>query len=288
MKLERIYTQCLAEHWSEDRYVRSGWRDEVNRLWRKNIGGHFDMREAEEVSTLDVRKWHRAMAATPTVANRALEVLSRVYVFAQEEELLPLGTNPCRMVKAFVEKTRSRYATQAELGAIGVELFRHTESHPREVAFCRILVLTGCRPLALQTVKRSQLTEHGDIGILRFSGKTSADSGDEETVILAPEAMQLVRRLPIRSDGLLLGPVSYRRFWERLRKKAGCPDLWLRDLRRTFATVGLNSGLQKAMVGALLNHRNAATTDRYAKVMPMPQIAAARSVGREVHGLMAT
>lgn len=287
MTLSEIYLKCLAEYWSQERFIKSGWKTEVERLWKRNIAPPLGSTDPNYWTTRTVRMWHRSMSSTPIVANRALEVVNRLFVFAQEEGLLPLGMNPCRLVKAFTEKSRTRYATQAELGAIGVELFRQSRRYPREVAFCRLLVLTGCRPLSLQQVSRKALTEHGDIGILRFRGKTSEMTGDEEMVILAPEAMRLIRDLPVRSDGLLLGPVSYRRFWERVRKKAGCPDLWLRDLRRTFATVGLNSGLQKELIGALLNHRHATTTDRYARVMPAPQIAAARSVGGEVSRMIA-
>jgi len=279
VRIKDLYQKCIDEHWSQTRYVDSGWKAEVERYWKRHIAPTFAEMEVIEVGPQFVKAWHRSLALTPTTANRCLEVLGRIYTFGHEEALLTC-VNPCRLVKSNREKQRNRYATAEELTALGKAFERHRVRYPREVAFCQTLALTGARPISIERVRRDELVVHGDIGILRFAGKSTETTGEEETVIVPPLALKTLQALPLREDGLLLGKVQYRRFWERLTREAGCPTLWVRDLRRTFATVGLSHGVEKGQIGQLLNHRSAQTTDRYAKLMPVAKINAARAIAR--------
>jgi integrase len=68
------------------------------------------------------------------------------------------------------------------------------------------------------------------------------------------------------------------RLWAKIRKEAGCPDLRARDLRRTFATVGMSAGLKMDQISEILGHRSTQTTKIYAKLNIDSQIESARAI----------
>ena len=69
-----------------------------------------------------------------------------------------------------------------------------------------------------------------------------------------------------------------KRVWLRVRAAAGITKP-LHALRHSFATIALNEGQSLAVVGALLGHKNPATTLRYAKVEHQKRREAAAAMG---------
>jgi integrase len=276
MTLNELYQKCLDDHWSEKRFVESGWKKEVERNWSRHIAKVFGDMNPVNVNATVVRVWHRGLKGTPTAANRSLEILSRVFNYGIENGTLPAGSNPCPHVKAYVEAQRTRFATEEEIGRIGAALEERKKSQPFTVAFCWTLMLTGARPRSLMRARRDELTVHGDYGVLRFAGKATHTTGEEESVVVPPQALRLLTALPHRPDGLIFGKIVYRRFWANITQTAGCSGLWLRDIRRTFATMGLSIGaLDRDRMKEVLNHRSVVTTERYAKILPKAKIEAA-------------
>lgn len=285
MTIRELFERCYTAHWNVERYLNSGWAKEVRGYYVRHIDLPLGEKDILSLGPKAVRTWHRSIPQR-TSANRSLEILSRMFTFAQEEELITGDTNPCRGVKAHVERKRQRFASEQELGRIGEELQKEEKIHPVKVAFCRLLALTGARPKSLMQARVDQLATHGDTGLLRLAGKTSAASGEDEVIIFPPEALRIAQELPQREDGLLIGPVEYKRFWERITRKAGCPGLWLRDFRRAFATVGLSSGVGIDVIGKLLNHRSSQTTEIYAKLLPLARLKAANFIAGEMSSLL--
>lgn len=286
MKCANAFNAAWAGHWSKPRFQKSGWAREVSRLWETYLAPSFGDRDLKAIGPKAVREWHASLEAVPVTANRALEVLSRVFSYAMAEELIPMGENPCKFVKAYPEKRRTRYASDDELARIGAQLKAHETTHPVEVAFCHLAALTGARPRSLMEARWDQLTVADGVGLLRFAGKSSHRTGEDETLVIPGPALKLLQALPRRPDGRILGRVAYRPFWANLQRKAGVSGLWLRDLRRTFATIGITQGVAMETVGELLNHRNFETTKRYAKVIPATQVKAASQIAARVEGLL--
>ena len=75
------------------------------------------------------------------------------------------------------------------------------------------------------------------------------------------------------------------------RKKApmeapGIMDVHLHDLRHTFGATGAGSGLSMPLIGGLLGHSQAATTQRYAHLAPSPLHEASESIGARLLAAM--
>ncbi len=74
--------------------------------------------------------------------------------------------------------------------------------------------------------------------------------------------------------------------WAIIRSAAGFDDVRLHDLRHSFASVGARGGMSLPVIGALLGHRETATTARYAHLSDDPLRTAADAIGQEIAEVM--
>lgn len=261
LSVGELFQLTLQKHWNQERFSRTGYSKEVANNWAKNLEKHFSHLKLSEVTGKLIREWHSKLS--PYVGNRSLEVLSKMYSFAEEQELRPQNTNPCKLVKAHKEQKRDRYATDVEISRVGEILDREKKAHPREVAFLYLLMFTGSRPSAIESAAASDLqlrrADEKTYGVLGLDGKTG-----RENVYVPPQAIDLIQKLPVSAT--LTGIKFPRAFWKAVREEAGCKDLWARDWRRTFATVGMSEGFEMSVISELLNHKSTQTTKIYAKL----------------------
>lgn len=285
--VESVFKIAYKKHWGKPQFSNT-WRKEVRNLFEKRISPTFGKRPLLSITAKDVRDWHQEMFLTPIHANRALSVLSRIFTFAEEEEIKPQGTNPCSLVENFPERTRKRFATPEELRRIMDALDREPRSNRKAVAFVYTLIFTGARPSALARAKWSDLMAfEKDFklwGKLSIFGKTSMRTGEPEEIIIPPQAMDKIRELSTRSKTIfdIKRPIA---FWHRIRKQACCETLWLRDLRRTFATIALSNGSNLSVIGELLNHKSTQTTLIYAKLLDETKVKTSNLIAESIEKL---
>ena len=77
-----------------------------------------------------------------------------------------------------------------------------------------------------------------------------------------------------------------KRAWNTIRKQAGSPDVHIHDLRHTFASHLVSSGLSLSIVGKLLEHTQASTTQRYAHLADAPLREATELLGNKMKKLV--
>lgn len=281
-RVDEVFEGLVTEHWSAKRFVESGRLAEVRRTWVSYLQQRFGSAKVTGVTREHVRHWHRQLSSTPYQANRALEILRQVFSFAEDSGLIE--HNPATRVDRFREEVRDRIASIAEIRAVGRELEKYRRSHPREVAYVLLAMTTGARPTDVMKLawKDVRFAPDGS-AMVSLDGKSTKWTGIREQVVIPADTVKhVVRGLPKREDGLVIGPVEYRRFWEKVRLAAGCPDLRLRDWRRTFATYGLGIGQDMGVIGRVLNHRSLDTTKRYAELVDPKRVEAVNSIAKEV------
>lgn len=263
MTVAELFSVVWDKHWTQEKFRQSGHAGKVYQLWKANISPHFGTKQVSELTPPMIRDWLMRYKEIPYTGNRSLNALGRMFTFAEEEGLRPVGSNPCARVKAFDEPSRERYASDQEIHSVGEILERESEKHSREVAFIYLLLFTGSRPSFIERARPADLehreTGGASYGVLTLGGKTG-----REKVYLPPQAMKALSKVK-PEQGFLVGRYP-RSFWERVRKEAGCPDLRARDWRRTFATTGMSEGFEMAVISELLNHKSAQTTKVYAKL----------------------
>jgi len=69
---------------------------------------------------------------------------------------------------------------------------------------------------------------------------------------------------------------------DRLATFVGLGDVRIHDLRHTFASVGASGGIGLPLIGGILGHRQASTTQRYAHLSDTPLRRAADEIGRQI------
>ncbi len=280
MTVQELFKRIWDAHWNKDRFITSGWALEARRLFDGLIAPTFSEKCINALTASQIRAWHLGLIATPIQANRALGVFSKMLSFAEEREWRAQGTNLCKLIKPYKEKKRKRFATPDELNKVAQILDQEAGKNPRAVAFIYTLLFSGARPRSIERATWDELEtiehENQTFGVLTFYGKSTAATGDDEQVIIPPQAMKLLG--PKKSEGLILGIKMPKDFWQRIRKQAGCEDLQARDLRRTFATIGLSNGLSLSIIGELLNHHSASTTMIYGKLLNGKRIEATKAI----------
>jgi integrase len=255
----------------------------------------------------DVRDMHRKISESigrlgprRVRANRILAVCSKLFSFS----LVPLAGenkpwrdaamgNPCRGVPRNHEEGRERFYSQAELAAITDAL----AEYPGVGADClRLVMLTGCRPGEAMLARWSQFdAEPG------FWVKPSAHVKQRKVhkLPLSPPALELIDGLRSKRNGkgewLFPGDIegeplkAIHHAWEFVRERAQLQPFEGKaarpyDLRHTVASVGAGGGLSLPIIGKLLGHTQARTTQRYAHLADDPLKEAADKIGKVIGG----
>ena len=226
-----------------------------------------------DVERKDIANLHHKFRDKPYQANRTLGVLSKMFNLAEVWGLRPDGSNPCRHVPKYREKKRERYLSQHELQRLGQVLSEAEQKGaetPFVVAAFRLLILTGCRLGEIQTLKWEYITPQG---MELPDTKTGA-----RRIPLPQLARDVLTSLP-RTPGnpyVIEGKregkfaTDLQHPWRRIRAQAGLPDVRIHDLRHTYASNAVSSGMPIQMVGRLLGHTQLQTTMRYAHLADDP------------------
>ena len=262
---ERLFEAVAEEVFS--RYGRT-WKPrtmKVNRNYLRNqLLPWFGGRNIADIDRQDVQRWFASLRATPVAADRSAPVLSVIMRQAELYGWRPEGSNPCAGIRRYRRKGRERFLSEQELRRLGTVLDSHEARHPREAAFMRLLLLTGCRAGEVATLQWSDYRE-GRL-FLRDS-KTGP-----RTVWLSSPARAVLDGLPRKGEWVFpspqrRGPLSvtmFETFWRRIRQEAGIADARLHDCRHTYASIAIMQGETVTATARLLGHNDAATTLKYA------------------------
>ncbi len=276
LTINQLFEKVWKHLWNKPRFIQSGHAKNVKSNFEAHIKAELGEVKAANLSRKKVREWHASIPSS-IAANRSLEVLSRMFSYALEMEWTE--GNPCIGIKAFTEKKRGLYATENEVKAL-CEALEKRESV--EALFLLTVLFTGARPQSLCRLRWADVNG----SVVRFSGKGSADSGEAETLAIPEKILLLWETLPKRVDGFIFGPIRYQSLWNKVRKEIGRSDLWARDLRRTFATIGMSNGISMDVIGGLLNHKSAQTTMIYAKLNQTARLEAVSAIADKINMLL--
>jgi site-specific recombinase XerD len=79
-----------------------------------------------------------------------------------------------------------------------------------------------------------------------------------------------------------LSSVDVKKAWAQIIEAAGITGLRMHDLRHSYASMLVNSGLSLPVIGALLGHSQVSTTHRYAHLADDPLRVATERVAKQV------
>jgi integrase len=218
-------------------------------------------------------------------AARSLAVLGTVLSFAVARGMR--ADNPARGVKLFANQRRERFLTFAEMARIGEALATLEEDggNATAIAAIRLLMLTGCRRGEILGLQRASL-DFDRRCLMLADSKTGS-----KTVPLGAAAIELLKSIPVVDRNSYVFPASrgnghyvgLPRVWAAVIKRAELPGLRIHDLRHSFASVAVSGGESLYVVGKILGHRQARTTEIYAHLTNDPVRAAADRAAQKIN-----
>jgi integrase len=262
------------------------------RMIERFIVPSLGKRKIADVSRADIIKLHRSIRETPYMANRVLSLVSKMMNLAERWDLRPDGSNPTKHVEKFTEEKRERYLSLAELGRLGDVLAEAVldGSEPQSaIAAIKLLIFTGCRRDEILTLRWDENVDFVGQCLRLQESKTGA-----KIVHLGAPALETLQGIE-RVEGnphVIIGKkpgtrlINLRKPWRRITKKAGLDDVRIHDLRHTFASIGAGAGLSLPIIGKMLGHTQARTTQRYAHLSADPIKQATETVSKSIVAAM--
>ena len=210
----------------------------------------------------------RIVRGGPVVANRVVALASKMFACAEAWGMRE--GNPARGITKFREHRRDRFLSAPEIQRLLAALDEAEEKQAESlyaIAGIRLLIFTGCR--------RSEITNLSwrdvdlDRQLLRLAdsktGRRSIALNSPACAVLSSLAQTVSEDNLVLVSGMPGRPIALTRPWHRVRASAGIDaSATLHTLRHTFASWSVMSGLSLAQTGAMLGHKSAQTTLRYA------------------------
>ncbi len=263
-------------------HCKPGTQGAYRGILKNHIVPTLGERPVASVGRADVTALHQQLHKTPPLANNTVKLLSRMMTLAESWELIPPGSNPCRMVRRYRIPERERLLRRSELRRLGRAL-REAEADgsewPGAIAAIRLLVLTGCRRSEILSLRWDDVDRTARVLRLR-------DSKTGPRMVPLTKPVEAVLDAIPRKAGSKYVIVGKRfgtsvstifDYWERIRERAGLSDVRLHDLRHNYASRALALGEGLHTIGRLLGHRHMVSTARYAHLMrDQEKVAAAR------------
>ncbi|HUP25410.1 MAG TPA: tyrosine-type recombinase/integrase [Thermoanaerobaculia bacterium] len=262
---------------------------------RPALGRH----KVENVTRRDVEKLFRSIGGNPNEptpedhpyrANRVLSLLSTMFGVAIEEGWAT--TNPAKSskngkggIERYREEARERWLSSEEIG----RLLKVLDQHPGSPAsIIKWLLLTGCRAGEARTARwedfdldrgtwtkpshhtKTKTTEHVPLSAAALAFLHEIKTAKAKAIATAKTATAKAQAESEHVFPSLAGGEIERHnlghYWRKVRKTAKLDGVRIHDLRHSFASHLVSSGLSLHVVGMLLGHTQAETTARYAHV----------------------
>ena len=209
-------------------------------------------------------------------ATRTVGLLGGIMSYAVEQNMRT--DNPVRGISRYPDRKEERFLSPEEIGRLGDALTAAERDGVNIVALAaiKLLLLTGCRKLEILTLQWNAVDFANS-----FLRLADSKTGKKDVPLGLP-AIELLESLPRLEGNLYVIPgtkpgghfVGLPKIWNRLRNQAELDWATLHILRHSFASMGASAGLGLPIIGRILGHRDASTTQRYAKVSADPAKAA--------------
>lgn len=199
-------------------------------------------------------------------ANRVLALVSSIFGRAIEYGLWE-GINPCMGIRKFPERSRNRFLQHDELPRFFKALDEETNETLRD--FILISLLTGARRSNVLAMRWNQLDL--DQGLWRIP---RTKNGEPQVVTLCDKAIEILKTRKKQTSSVFVFEgrgrtghlVEPKNGWKRILQRAGIEDLRIHDLRRTLGSWQAITGASLPVIGKTLGHKNASTTEIYARL----------------------
>lgn len=248
----------------------------------------FGKKELKFIASIDIFAFKDSLKDRPGAYNRCFNMLRSAFSKAEMWDFTPRNSNPCNKMNKYPEKKMERFLSGSELQQLEQILVSDEIKNILSPSVCgaiTMLIYTGCRKGEILTLKWEDV--HLDENYIHLK-----DSKTGEKIIPLNDAATALLKTLERKEG---NPyvfwaekgdthiVNIQSSWDLIRKKIGCNDVRIHDLRHSFASFAIKQGVDIFRVAKLLGHKDIKTTMRYAHIAKDELVNASNVVG-EVFG----
>ena len=228
------------------------------------MGNHF----LDEVTREDIEKLLGSLTGrgySTGMTNRVTIVLRHLFNLCRQWRVAGIAENPTTGIKVAPDVCRERFLTAEEARRLILSI-EQDENKPAAHAIM-LLLLTGARRNEVTFARWEHLDWERRSLLVPLS-----KSGRPRRIPLNGSALDLLRSIqPVAGNAYIFPsevtgrPSASLHFpWDRIRRRAGLPDVRLHDLRHSFASFLVNAGTPLFTVQKLLGHSAIRYTERYA------------------------
>lgn len=306
--LAELTSAFMNDHVKKKRKARTA--QNYRHVLDRYLVPEFGRRKATDVTHSDLARLHARLSEKPAIANQMIAAASSMFSWGATHGFVSKGFNPASEIEKYQENRRERFLSAAELERFGAALRlaeteglpwniheakaskhvpkanRRTVLGPHAVAALRLLLFTGCRLREILHLRWDEVDfERGMLNL------PDSKTGKKSIILNAP-ALSILDTLPRASEYVIAGEApdkpraDLRKPWEAIKRAADLRGMRLHDLRHSFASVGAGGGLGLPIVGKLLGHRSAATTERYAHLDADPLRQASERIAGRIEAAM--
>ena len=263
----------------------------------KTLLGHL---KVAAVTSTDIERFRDAVTEGATAAHssaratggrgaatRTLGLLGAIFSFGVKRGMRP--DNPVRGVERHADGQRQRRLTEAEYLKLGEGLrAMPAGAWPIAMAGAKFLALTGWRRGEMLPLKWS------DVDLVTRTARLADTKTGASLRPLSHAACDVLRQIP--RLGELVFPASvgeakqmrgFPKAWARIAAKADLPDdVTPHTLRHSFASIAADLGFSELTIAALLGHKKATVTSRYAHHADAVLLQAADTVADRISELL--
>lgn len=220
--------------------------------------GKYDL---SDITQRELEIYHAGFESKPRMGNRLIEIMNLVFNAAIEWDILQ--KNPAKKVKKFKEHKRERYLSEKEIEALLGALQGEDEANVNAI---KLILFTGSRKSEVLTARWRDFDLQNAMWIKPASLTKQNKSSH---IPLNGAALQIIQSMKKKHDFLFYNEKTgthtkdLKKFWAKICKKAEIEDCTIHDLRHTFASTLVNSGVALEIISKLVGHSNIRTTQRY-------------------------
>lgn len=250
---------------------------------KNQISPFFGDKNLNKITREDILTFKDSLSHHQTTYNRCINLLSPAFNKAILWGYRTDGINPCTGVSKYKENKKERFLDNSELDQLK-KILTMQEAVGIDSAYVlgaiQMLLYTGCRKTEILSLRWADVQLDQDCIHLKKS------KGGEKIVplnSLSKAVLESMERQPDnpyvfcgKKPGRHLTDIKKR--WFKIRKMLGIEDVRMHDLRHTFASMAIKSGLGLYQVSKLLGHKNIQTTMRYAHIEREELVKSAKAV----------
>lgn len=268
----------------------------------KHLMPAFGKIRVKDMTYSDIAKLHHSMKATPYLANRSVAVLSKFFSWCELHGHRERGSNPCQGITKYKEHKRQDFMGEEELSILANALDTMEQNWLRRqftkekrtsekrdaitsqaAAVIRLLMFTGARVGEIMSL------EWDNIDIERGTAQLPDSKTGFKVLQLPDQALAILENIPkinrwvFPSNSACGHMVNLKDAWGDVVQFSGLKGWRIHDLRHAFASMMVNGGASLPIVGKVLGHTNASTTQRYAHLEQNPAHKAVEDAANKIY-----